>query len=200
MRYFCGATIVLICSPSSPARLLLLSVHYLCSCIGQSDCGYAYQMTDGSEIFNFKPGSYRGVFSVAAAHDGYSTISWTNTYMTSDAAATRAALEPFGELMAGTWAAIEAEFNPGHVLDTKWPRKVEQISSTSAWFLLAIKLHTDLKASLILIWNGHFVHCRLSLSLSLADAYKNDNNLFSHSRPIHVQHYLIHKQHLCRQY
>jgi len=81
-------------------------------CIGQSDSGYAYQMTDGGEMFNFKHGSYRGAFSVVAAHDGYSTITWTNTYMTSDAAATRAALGPFAALMGGSWAAMSAEFNP----------------------------------------------------------------------------------------
>ena len=33
-------------------------------------------------------------------------------YMTSDAAATRAALGPFAALMGGSWSAMEAEFNP----------------------------------------------------------------------------------------
>lgn len=41
--------------------------------------------------------------------------------MTSDVAATRAALVDFGPLMAATWAAIEAEFNPNDPVYTNGP-------------------------------------------------------------------------------
>ena len=50
---------------------------------------------------------YRGTFTCCGVNANTTTITWTTTYLTSDAAATTAALEGFVPLMDAAWEALE---------------------------------------------------------------------------------------------
>lgn len=82
-------------------------------CVSANANGYAYSMTEGDAMFGFKPGSYVGHFTVAPVNATTCTVTWTNSYLSSDPAATKAALLGFVPLMDVAWAAVEAEINGG---------------------------------------------------------------------------------------
>eukprot|EP00729_Bicosta_minor_P005328 gene5328-11218_t len=98
-------------------------------CIAAGENGYSYCVTQGGEIFSIKPNSYRGTFTAAKINDETCTLTWTNTFQSSDVAASKAALEGFIPLMDAAWAALEEEHGtiPGCAINS--PYRLDNVTT-----------------------------------------------------------------------